>query len=118
MVWITVGFFETTAARVSVGGVVYENSFQCIPDAVTLVAKTAMALASGMPLDIVIPPGPLLTRLEAAMNNREVLPFLEVRPVVGSGAVLRLSKVQVVRVAHIWDGTTKQTRQVTLIQDL
>ena len=95
-VWLTVGFFEVTQARVNVGGSLYENSFQCIP--------------------ATLPAPPLLDRLQRAMTQRELLPYLEVRAIAGKASdVLRLDRVRVTGISPM---TAQQTRQVTIVAEM
>jgi hypothetical protein len=117
-VWLTVGFFEVTQARVEVGGSVYNNSFRCIPD--SLPAPPApgggVFLSPHAPLRVAVPPGPLLDRLHTAMKRGELLPYIDVRLLGGkAGDVLRLNRVRVTGVSPM---TPELTRQVTLVADM
>jgi hypothetical protein len=117
-VWLTTGFFEVKQARVDVAGSVYHNTFRCIPD--RLPAPSApggrIVLAARTPLDVAIPPGPLLDRLQAAMKRQELLPYVEVRVLGGEASdVLRLDRVRVTGIAPL---KTEMSRQVTLVPDL
>ena len=116
-VWLTVGFFEVTRARVDVGGVVYQNSFRCIPS--SLPAPPAPGggslLPPRTPLGVAIPPGPLLDRLHTAMKKRELLPYIEVRVVTGKASdVLRLNRVRVTGISPM----TAQQTQVTIVAEM
>ena len=117
-VWLTTGFFEVKDARVEMDGVVYHNSFRCIPD--RLPAPSApgarVFLPARTPLDIAIPAGPLLDRLQAALTRHELLPYVEVRALGGRASdVLRLDRVRVAGIAPL---KTEMARQVTLVAEL
>lgn len=117
-VWLTTGFFEVREARVEVAGIVYHNRFRCIPDTVPAPSGPGgrALLPPRTPLDVAIPPGPLLDRLQAAMKQHELLPYVEVRVLgVNAGDVLRLDRVRVTGVSPM---KTELTRQVTLVAEL
>jgi hypothetical protein len=114
-VWLTVGFFDVRRARVNVAGSVYENSFQCIPASLPAPGGGTF-LPPHTPLGVVIPPGPLLDRLQAAMKQRELLPYIEVRLISGKASdILRLNRVRVTGISPL---TAQQTRQVTLVAEM
>jgi hypothetical protein len=101
-VWLTVGFFEVVEARVEVGGMQYSNTFTCIPASVPLVpaAGKGAFLPSGMPLVVAIPPGQLLERFKTAMKKRELLPYIEVRPVSRVASdVLRIHRARITSIS-------------------
>jgi hypothetical protein len=117
-IWLTVGFFEVQRARVVVSGLAYENSFQCIPSSLPVPPSPGSGafLAPRTPLGVAIPTGPLLNRLQVAMKQRELLPYIEVRPATGKTSdVLRLNRV---RVTGITPMTAHQTCHVTIVAEM
>ena len=117
-VWLTVGFFEVTQARVNVGGSVYSNTFRCIPASLPAppVPGRGVFLPPRTPLGVAIPPGPLLDRLRMALKQRELLPYIEVRAATGKVSdVLRLDRVRVTGISPM---TAQPTRHVTIVAEM
>ena len=117
-VWLTVGFFEVTRARVKIGDSVYSSSFTCIPDSLPAPPAPGVGvfLPPRTPLGVAVPPGPLFDRLHTAMNRGELLPYIEVQVLGGKASdVLLLYRVRVTGVSPM---TPQLTRQVTIVADM
>ena len=116
-VWLTTGFFEVIEARVDVAGIEYSNTFTCIPDSVPMAPApgSGVFLPPRSPIVVAISQGPLLERFKTAMKKREILPYIEVRPVSrGTGETLRINRARITMVTSMM---AKGSWQVTIAAD-